>query len=58
MPCPNHPAYISGYASLLTPHLSLLDEAILVPVPQQLYPFWELCIADDASTHAGSQTAV
>ena len=48
---PNHPR-ISVVMPAYNPPLELLDEAIW-SVRKQLYPFWELCIADDASTHAG-----
>lgn len=27
-------------------------EAAIISVQQQIYPYWELCIADDASTHS------
>jgi glycosyltransferase involved in cell wall biosynthesis len=41
--------HISIVMPVYNPPLSLLEEAIL-SVIQQIYPYWELCIADDAST--------
>jgi O-antigen biosynthesis protein len=43
---------ISVVLPVYNPHPSLLDEAIQ-SVCRQLYPHWELCIADDASTRRG-----
>jgi glycosyltransferase involved in cell wall biosynthesis len=40
---------ISVIMPVYNPPLEILDEAIQ-SVYQQIYPFWELCIADDAST--------
>lgn len=45
-------ALISVVMPVYNPPLNMLEEAIL-SVQGQLYPHWELCIADDASTDAG-----
>lgn len=42
---------ISVLLPVYNPHLALLEAAIDL-VAQQIYERWELCIADDASTHA------
>ena len=43
---------ISVLMPVYNPPLEMLENAIL-SVQKQIYPNWELCIADDASTHAG-----
>lgn len=50
---PDHPR-ISVLMPTYNPPLELLEEAIW-SVRNQLYPDWELCIADDASTDPGVQ---
>ncbi|MGI6741951.1 MAG: glycosyltransferase family 2 protein [Brevefilum sp.] len=45
----DHHPVISVLMPVYNPPLELLDQAIQ-SVISQIYPFWELCIADDAST--------
>ncbi len=47
----HHSPLISVLMPVYNPPLAMLEEAIQ-SVQAQLYPNWELCIADDASTHS------
>ena len=47
-----HKPLISVLMPVYNPSLKMLEDAIR-SVQNQLYPNWELCIADDASTEAG-----
>ncbi|MGZ3940028.1 MAG: glycosyltransferase, partial [Flavisolibacter sp.] len=48
----NTPPLISVLMPVYNPPLNMLEDAIR-SVQSQLYPHWELCIADDASTDVG-----
>jgi D,D-heptose 1,7-bisphosphate phosphatase len=50
----HNPPLISMVMPVYNPPLNMLEDAIR-SVQDQLYPHWELCIADDASTDAGVQ---
>ncbi|MGZ8158946.1 MAG: glycosyltransferase [Methylobacter sp.] len=50
----HNPPLISVVMPVYNPPLDMLEDAIR-SVQGQLYPHWELCIADDASTDAGVQ---
>jgi glycosyltransferase involved in cell wall biosynthesis/GT2 family glycosyltransferase len=49
-----HQPLISILLPVYNPDLKLLDEAI-TSVRDQIYPKWQLCIADDASSTAGAR---
>jgi len=46
----SNPPFISVVMPVYNPPIKLLDQAIQ-SVIHQVYPYWELCIADDASTN-------
>ena len=50
-----HRPLISVLMPVFNPRLDWLEQAVQ-SVREQVYPDWELCIADDASTHPGVRT--